>query len=125
MPTLVTVNRLQPKDGQRGKLLDPLREFAVSMHAEPGCIHYSVHEPVDDETGPSMVIQAYSSSEAFGEHSAWMAPNLPRLAALLASAPPTPVLYQQVSPSGHPKESLSAADEAEASKRQEESHGGR
>jgi quinol monooxygenase YgiN len=108
MPTFVFVNRLQPKDGQRGKLIGLLREFAVSMHAEPGCVHYSVHEPVDDDTGPLIVIQAYSSSEAFEEHSAWMAPNVPRLAALLASPPPTPVLYQQVSLSGHAKESLSA-----------------
>jgi quinol monooxygenase YgiN len=108
MPTFVITNRLQPKDGQRDKLIGLLREFAVSMHAEPGCVHYSVHMPVDDEAGPLTVIQAYSSREAFGKHSAWMGPNLPRLAALLASPPQPPVLYQQVSLSGHAKESLSA-----------------
>jgi quinol monooxygenase YgiN len=108
MTTFVFVNRLLPKDGQRDKLVGLLREFAVSMHAEPGCVHYSVHEPVDDEAGPLMVIQAYSSREAFEEHSAWMGPNLPRLATLLASPPQPPVLYQQVSLSGDPKESFSA-----------------
>jgi len=108
MPAFVTVNQLQPKDGQRGKLIELLREFAVSMHAEPGCVHYSVHEPIDDEAGPLTVIQAYSSIEAFEEHSAWMASNVPKLAALLASPPHPPVLHRQVSLSGHAKESLSA-----------------
>jgi quinol monooxygenase YgiN len=65
MPTFLFTNRLQPKDGQRDKLIGVLREFAVSMRAEPGCVHYSVHEPVDDETGRLKVIQAYSSREAF------------------------------------------------------------
>ncbi|MGH6657480.1 MAG: putative quinol monooxygenase [Actinocrinis sp.] len=109
MSEFVFVNRLQAKDGQREQLIELLREFAVSMHAEPGCIHYSIHQPADDETGPLTVIQAYSSIEAFQEHSAWMGPNVPRLAALLESLPQPPVLLQQVPLSGHAKESLAAA----------------
>jgi quinol monooxygenase YgiN len=108
MPTYVFINQLQAKDGQRDKLIELLREFSVSMHAEPGCIHYSVHLPVGDETGPVRVIQAYSSIEAFQEHTAWMGPNIPRLAPLLEFLPEPPVLVQQVPLSGHAKESLSA-----------------
>jgi hypothetical protein len=54
------------------------------------------------------VIQAYSSIEAFQEHTAWLGPNLPRLADLLESLPQPPALLQQVPLSGHAKESLSA-----------------
>lgn len=45
----MSVNRLQANDGQRDKLIELLREFSVWMHAEPGCIHYSMHKEVDDE----------------------------------------------------------------------------
>lgn len=106
MSTFVFVNRLQAKDGRRGELIELLREFAVSMHAEPGCVHYSIHQPVEDETGPLTVIQAYVSIEAYQEHAAWMGPNVPRLAALLESLPQPPTLLQQVPLSGHAKESL-------------------
>jgi quinol monooxygenase YgiN len=109
MSTLVFVNRLQAKDGHREELIELLRELAVSMHAEPGCVHYSIHEPIEDQTGPLTVIQAYSSMEAFQEHAAWMGPNVPRLATLLESPPQPPALLQQVPLSGHVKESLSAA----------------
>jgi quinol monooxygenase YgiN len=109
MSEFIFVNRLQAKDGHREELIELLREFAVSMHAEPGCVHYSIHEPVEDETGLLTVIQAYSSIEAFQEHAAWMGPNVPRLAALLESPPQPPALLQQVPLSGDVKESLSAA----------------
>lgn len=109
MSTFVFVNQLQAKDGHREELIELLRELAVSMHAEIGRVHYSIHEPVEDETGPLTVIQAYSSIEAYEEHAAWMSPRLPRLAALLKSLPQPPALLQQVPLSGHVKESLSAA----------------
>lgn len=107
MSPFVIVNELQPKSGQRDKVIGLLREFAASMHAEPGCVHYSVHQPVEDENGPLKVIQAYSSVEAVQEHAAWMGPNVPRLAPLLESLP-QPALFQQVSLVGHVKESLSS-----------------
>ena len=108
MSAFVFVNQLRPKDGQRGRLVELLREFGVSMHAEPGCVHYSVHEPIGDESGPLTIIQAYSSIAAFEEHGAWMGLNVPRLAPLLASPPRPPVLHQQISLSGHAKESFPA-----------------
>lgn len=108
MSTYIVVNHLQPKEGLRDQLIELLREFAVSMHAEPGGIHYSVHQPIDDPSGPLAVVQAYSSVEAFEEHGAWMRSNVPSLAALLVSRPQPPVLHQQVSLSGHARESFSA-----------------
>ena len=109
MSTFVFVNRLQAKDGHREELIELLREFAISIHAELGCVHYSIHAPIEDETGPLTVIQAYSSMEAFQAHAAWMGPNVPRLATLLESPPQPPALLQQVPLSGDIKESLSAA----------------
>jgi len=41
MSTVVFINRLQPADGKRDDLLGLLREFAVSIHADPECLHYS------------------------------------------------------------------------------------
>lgn len=108
MSEFVFVNQLQPKDGQRDRLVELLRDFGVSMHAESGCVHYSVHEPIGDENGPLTIIQAYSSIAAFDEHTAWMDLNAPRLAPLLASPPSPSVLHQQISLSGHAKESFSA-----------------
>ncbi|WP_327105900.1 putative quinol monooxygenase [Nonomuraea glycinis] len=52
MSAFVFVNRLQAKDGRRDELIELLREFAVSMHAEPGCVHYSIHKPVEDGRTP-------------------------------------------------------------------------
>lgn len=108
MSVFIFANQLQPKDGQRKELVELLREFSLSMHAESECVHYSVHQPIDDENGPLTVIQAYSSVEAFDEHSIWMGSNVPRLVPLLASPPQPPVLHQQVSLTGHAKESFSA-----------------
>jgi quinol monooxygenase YgiN len=48
MSALVFVNWMQAKDGRRDEFIELLREFAVSMHAKPGCVHYSVHKPVED-----------------------------------------------------------------------------
>jgi quinol monooxygenase YgiN len=85
MATVVFINRLQPADGQRDALIGLQREFADSIHADPESLHYSVHEPIDDEAAPLTVIQAYTSVAGFEKHGEWMAPNIPRLVALLAS----------------------------------------
>lgn len=108
MPTYIFVNQLQAQPGRRGELIDLLREFGESIHTEPGGVHYSVHVPVDDGDGPVTTIQAYSSIEAFHEHSAWMEPNVPRLLDVLAEPPRPPVLLEQVPLSGHARESFSA-----------------
>ena len=54
------------------------------------------------------VIQAHTSVASFEKHGEWMAPNIPRLVALLASPPDPPVLLRSVSLGGDPKESFSA-----------------
>jgi len=102
--TVVFVNRLQPAAGRRAELIGLLREFAVSIHADPGCLHYSVHEPTDDEDGILTVIQVYSSADGFQHHAEWMAPNVPRLGPLLATAPDPPVLLRSVPMGGDQKE---------------------
>lgn len=48
MSTFLFVNRLQPKE--RGKLIELLREFSVSMHSGAGCVHCSIHLPGEGET---------------------------------------------------------------------------
>jgi quinol monooxygenase YgiN len=108
MPAVLAVSQLQAKTGRREDLIELLREFAVSIHAEPGGVHYSVSQPIGDEHGPLTIIQACSAMEAFAEHSAWVRPRIPRLAELLAAAPAPPVLLEQVRLSGDPKESLGA-----------------
>jgi quinol monooxygenase YgiN len=108
MATVVFINRLQPADGQRDALIGLQREFADSIHADPESLHYSVHEPIDDEAAPLTVIQAYTSVAGFEKHGEWMAPNIPRLVALLASPPDPPVLLRLVSLGGDRKESFSA-----------------
>jgi hypothetical protein len=52
MATVVFIHRLQPADGKRDALIGLLREFADSINADPECLHYSVHEPIDDEATP-------------------------------------------------------------------------
>ena len=108
MATVVFINRLQPADGKRDALIGLLREFADSIHADPESLHYSVHEPIDDEAAPLTVIQASTSVAGFEKHGEWMAPNIPRLVALLASPPDAPVLLRSVSLGGDRKESFSA-----------------
>jgi quinol monooxygenase YgiN len=97
-----------PADGKRDALIGLLREFADSIHADPESLHYSVHEPVDDEAALLTVIQAYTSVAGFEKHGEWMAPNIPRLVALLASPPDPLVLLRWVSLGGDPKELFSA-----------------
>jgi quinol monooxygenase YgiN len=52
MSEFVFANRLQAKYGRRDEFIELLREFAVSMHAKPGCVHYSIHKPVEDGRTP-------------------------------------------------------------------------
>src|SRR5665213_2492148 len=104
MSESVFVNTMQAKAGQQGQLIEFLRGLAVSMHAEPGRLHYSVHRAIDDEEGPVTVIQAYFSLEAVEEHGAWMSTHIPTLISLLAEPPAPPVLLEQVRLSGHPLE---------------------
>jgi quinol monooxygenase YgiN len=99
---------MQAKPGRQSELVELLRGIAVSMHAEPGRLHYSVHRAIDDENGPVTVIQAYSSREAVDEHAAWMSERIPTLAALLDSPPKPPVPLEQVVLSGHRLESFGA-----------------
>lgn len=106
MTTYIAVNKLQAHPGRRGELIDLLRELGESIHTEPGGVHYSVHEPVDDADGPVTTIQVYSSIEAFEEHGAWMGAHIPRLLALLAGPVQPPALLQQVQLSGHGRESF-------------------
>src|ERR1700731_3346962 len=57
MVTVVFINRLQPADGKRDALIGLLRVFADSINADPECLPYSVHEPIDDEATRLTVIQ--------------------------------------------------------------------
>src|SRR5450759_2602839 len=77
MATVVFIHRLQPADGKRDALIGLLREFADSINADPECLHYSVHEPIDDEATPLTVIQAHTSVAGFEKHGEWMAPEHP------------------------------------------------
>jgi quinol monooxygenase YgiN len=108
MSAVVAVSRLQPKPGRRDDLIEVLRELSKSIHQEAGGVHYSVHKPIDDEDGPLTIIQVCSSIEAFREHSAWMRPNIPKLADVVASPPQPPVLHEPVSLTGNPRESFGA-----------------
>jgi quinol monooxygenase YgiN len=108
MATVVFINRLQPAAGKRDALIGILSELADSINADPECLHYSVHEPIDDEAAPLTVIQVYASVAGFEKHSEWMAPKIPRLVPLLAFPPDPPVLLRSVSLGGDPKESFSA-----------------
>src|SRR3954447_19830435 len=107
MTAVVFINRLQPAAGKRDALIALLREFGASIHADPECLHYSVHEPVNDAPAPLTVIQAYQSIAGFEKHAEWMAPSVRGLSALLAAPPDPPVLLRSVSLSGDPKESFS------------------
>src|SRR3954454_25109473 len=86
MATVVFINRLQPADGKRDALIGLVREFADSINADPECLHYSVHEPIDDEATPVTVIRAFRSVAGFEKHGGRMAPN--RLRAPTASPGP-------------------------------------
>ncbi|WP_022886854.1 putative quinol monooxygenase [Glaciibacter superstes] len=102
----VVTNQMQAQPGRQKELVALLRRFATTMHAEPGGVHYSVHRPIGDDSGPLTVIQAYASVKAFQDHGDWMRTRVPELASLLAAAPTPPVLLEQVALSGHVRETF-------------------
>lgn len=106
---VVAVSTLEPKKGRRDDLLALLAELAPQIRAEPGCLQYSVHSAPGDDRGPLLVIQMFTSTEAFTAHSSAIAPQIPRLSALLQTPPAPPALFGPVPSGGNSaKESLSA-----------------
>lgn len=99
-------SRLEPRAGRQAELIALLRRLSERIHAEPGCLHYSVHREPGVEGGALTVVQAYDTVEAFHEHAAWMTSHVPALADLLAVAPDPPVLLEQVLLTGDPGESF-------------------
>ncbi|MGW6483963.1 SDR family oxidoreductase [Streptomyces sp. NPDC055059] len=93
---VVAVSTMEPRNGRREDLLEVLAELAPQIRAEPGCLHYSVHSTRGDAGGPLLVIQRFASIEAFTEHSASVAGQIPRIAALLAAPPVPPTLFEPV-----------------------------
>jgi quinol monooxygenase YgiN len=57
MSAVVFIDRLERADSKRDALIGLLREFAESINADPECLNYSVHEPVDHVTAPLTVIE--------------------------------------------------------------------
>ncbi|MFF3849762.1 putative quinol monooxygenase [Streptomyces sp. NPDC002328] len=94
--TVVAVSTMQAEDGRGQDLVEVLAELATQIRAEPGCLHYSVHRARGDTDGPLLVIQVFASIEAFREHSARVAAQIPRIAALLATPPVPPTLFEPV-----------------------------
>jgi 3-oxoacyl-[acyl-carrier protein] reductase len=92
--TVVAVSTMQAEHGRRGDLVEVLAELAPQIRAEPGCLHYSVQRARGDADGPLLVIQAFASIEAFTQHSASVAGQIPRIAALLAAPPVPPTLFE-------------------------------
>ncbi|MGW0087331.1 putative quinol monooxygenase [Streptomyces sp. NPDC003393] len=87
---------MQPKNGGREDLLKVLTELAPQTRAEPGCLHYSVHRARSDADGPLLIIQRFASIEAFTQHNARVADQIPRIGALLAVPPVPPTLFEPV-----------------------------
>ncbi|WP_369394560.1 SDR family NAD(P)-dependent oxidoreductase [Streptomyces sp. CG1] len=96
---VVAVSTLEPMEGRREDLVEVLTELAPQIRAEPGCLHYSVHRPRGGADGPLLVIQMFTSIEAFRDHSAGVADQIPRIGALLAAPPAPPTLFEPVSQS--------------------------
>ncbi|MBE1496194.1 3-oxoacyl-[acyl-carrier protein] reductase [Amycolatopsis lexingtonensis] len=94
--TVVTVSTMEPKDGRREDLVALLAELAPRIRAEPGCLRYTVHRTHGEADGPLLVIQEFTSIEGFRQHSATVADQIPRLAALLAKPPVPPALFEPV-----------------------------
>jgi quinol monooxygenase YgiN len=90
------VSTLEPKDGRRDELVELLAELAKHIRGEPGYLQYSVHRPLGEDKGPLLVIQRYTSLEAYQEHSSWARGQAPRISELLATPPAPPVLFEPV-----------------------------
>ncbi|WP_159056641.1 SDR family NAD(P)-dependent oxidoreductase [Streptomyces yokosukanensis] len=95
--TVVAVSTMAPAKGRRADLVEVLTGLAPQIRAEPGCLHYSVHRARGDADGPLLVIQMFTSIEAFRAHSAAVADQIPRIGALLATPPAPPTLFEPVS----------------------------
>jgi 3-oxoacyl-[acyl-carrier protein] reductase len=93
---VVAVSTMQPKEGQRDNLLALLAELAPQISAEPGRLRYSVHAARGDDHGPLLVIQEFTSADAFRAHSSAIAAQIPRLSALLETPPAPPALFGPV-----------------------------
>jgi quinol monooxygenase YgiN len=93
MPEVVFVSTLEPKDGRRDELVELLAELAKHIRGELGYLQYSVHRALG---GPLLVIQRYTSLEAYQEHSSWARGQAPRISELLATPPAPPVLFEPV-----------------------------
>jgi len=61
LSAVVFIDRLEPADSRRDALIGPPLDFAESINADPECLKYSVHEPIDGEAAPFAIIQAYES----------------------------------------------------------------
>ncbi|MEY9836452.1 SDR family NAD(P)-dependent oxidoreductase [Streptacidiphilus sp. EB103A] len=103
--TVVAVSTMEARNGRREDLVEVLTELATQIRAEPGCLHYSVHRARGDADGPLLVVQAFASIEAFRQHSASIAAQIPRIAALLATPPVPPTLFEPV-PQSAPTEGV-------------------
>ena len=94
--SVVTVSTMEPKDGRREDLVALLAELAPQIRAEPACLRYTVHHTHGEADGPVLVIQEFASIDGFRQHSATVANQIPRLAALLAKPPVPPALFESV-----------------------------
>ncbi len=96
MPEVVFVSTLEPKHGRHNELVELLAELAKHIRGEPGCLQYSVYRPLGEEKGSLLVIQRYTSLEAYQEHSSWARGQAPRISELLATPLTPPVLFEPV-----------------------------
>jgi quinol monooxygenase YgiN len=103
--TVVAVSTMEAKTGRREDLVEVLAELATQIRAEPGCLHYSVHRTRGDADGPLLAIQVFTSIEAFTQRSANVAAQIPTIAALLATPPVPPTLFEPV-PQAAPTEDV-------------------
>ncbi|WP_121714559.1 SDR family NAD(P)-dependent oxidoreductase [Streptomyces sp. E5N91] len=93
---VVATSTMEPKNGRREDLLQVLADLAPQIRAEEGCLDYSVHAARGDADGPLLITQKFASIEAFTRHSASVADQIPKLAALLATPPMPPTLFEPV-----------------------------
>lgn len=91
--TVVTMSTMRPKPGRGDDLAALLGELAPGIRAEPGCLRYSVHRAEGDADGSLLVLMEFVSAEAFRDHSARIAGQVPRIAELLAGPPAPPGLF--------------------------------
>ncbi len=64
---VVVVATLIAKEGQEDFLEKTLRTAIAAVHAEPGCLKYSLHRKAGT-TGHFVMIEKWASAEALGVH---------------------------------------------------------